>query len=177
MTSKKLKKSCGSDIESKDVPLKHKLLLLFWSLSPAFLRWAESHETTGGLTPQRLRLSEILFDNGPTKMSDLRDALGVTATNITALVDALEADGLVERTPHPTDRRATLIQLTQKARNTISFGCTQFKDKVSELFADFTTAEQEQFFKLLMKMRTGLIDRDVIEKPDLHEAAPAMRAQ
>jgi hypothetical protein len=67
--------------------------------------------------------------------------------------------------------RATLVQLTQKALKTVSFGCTQFKHKVSELFADFTVAEQEQFFKLLMKMRTGLIDREVIEKPDLHETS------
>jgi len=174
MTSKMRKKTCGSDIESKDVPLKHKLLLLFWSLGPAFLRWAESHETSGGLTPQRLRLTEILFDHGPTKMSDLRDSLGVTATNITALVDALEADGLVERLPHPSDRRATLIQLTQKAHKTISFGCTQFKDKVAELFADFSHAEQEQLFKLLIKMRNGLIDREVLEKADLQDRPTAL---
>lgn len=168
MTGKKLKKSCGSDIESKDVPVKHKLLLLFWTLGPAFLRWAESHETSGGLTPQRMRLTEILFDNGPTKMSDLRDSLGVTATNITALVDALETDGLVERLPHPTDRRATLIQLTPKAHKTISFGCTQFKDKVAELFSDFSPVEQERLFGLLLKMRNGLIDRRILEKADLH---------
>lgn len=163
-------------MEAKSVPLKHKLLLLFWSLGPAFMRWADSHQLADGLTPQRMRLSEILFDNGPTKMCDLRDELGVTATNITALVDALEKDGIVERSTHPTDRRITLIKLTAKAYKTISFGCTEFKDKVSELFSDFSASEQEQLFKLLKKMRDGLVKRDVLEKSDLQEQAEEARA-
>ena len=138
----KQRKTCGTDPDCKDVPTRHKLLHLFFTLGPAFTRWAERHETAGGLTPQRQRLSELLYDNGPSRMCDLRDALGVTATNVTALVDALEQEGIVERVPHPTDRRATLIRLTPKALKTISFGCTEFKDKVGELFDGFTAAEQ-----------------------------------
>jgi len=164
MAGKKLKKSCGSDIEGAGIPPRHKLLHHFWTLGPAFTRWAESHMKQEGLTPQRMRLSELLFDNGPTKMCDLRDELGVTATNITALVDALEKDGMVERIPHPTDRRATLVQLTPKAHKTISFGCTDFKDKVSGLFSEFSLSEQEQLCKLLMKMRAALIKREVLEE-------------
>jgi DNA-binding MarR family transcriptional regulator len=176
MVGKKLKKTCGSDFEGKDVPLRHKLLHAFWQIGPAFTRWAESHMQTEGLTPQRMRLSELLYDNGPTKMCDLRDELGVTATNITALVDALESDGMVERVPHPTDRRATLIQLTPKAHKTISFGCTEFKDKVAELFSDLSQSEQEQLFRLLIKMRDALVKREVLEESSLkakNEERPA----
>ena len=36
----------------------------------------------------------------------------MTARNVTGLIDALEHDGLVERLPHPSDRRATLVRLT-----------------------------------------------------------------
>lgn len=170
--TKKPKKGCGTDIESKDVPMRHKLMLLFWSLGPAFTRWAESqHVDVPGITPQRLRLSEILYDFGPSKMGDLSDALGVTATNVTALVDALEAEGLVERVAHPTDRRATLIQLTAKAHKTIAFGCTQYKDRVSELFTDLTGPEQEQLFRLLKKMRDGLVAREVLEAPAREKGA------
>lgn len=177
MTGKKLKKSCGYDLDSKEVPLKHKLLHLLFTLGPAFSRFAEKQMSEGSLTPQRLRLAELLFDNGPTKMCDLRDELGVTATNITALVDALEKDGMVERVAHPTDRRATLIQLTPKAHKTVTFGCTAFKDKVSELFSGFSQAEQEQLFKLLMKMRAGLIERDVMEASPLQGCQPGKGAE
>ncbi len=34
--------------------------------------------------------------------------------NVTVLLDALEATGFAARHPHPSDRRATLIQLTEK---------------------------------------------------------------
>ncbi len=55
-----------------------------------------------GQTPQRLRLMAFLFKNGPVKMGDLRNELGVTATGITALVDPLEKEGMVTRKPHKT---------------------------------------------------------------------------
>jgi hypothetical protein len=41
-----------------------------------------------------------------------RRRAGATARNLTGLVDALKRDGLVERLPHPHDRRATLVRLT-----------------------------------------------------------------
>ena len=47
-------------------------------------------------------------------MSDLGDELGVTARYVTSLVDGLEKEGLVRRVPHPTDRRATIIESTPK---------------------------------------------------------------
>lgn len=167
MVKKNTKKSCSYDLDSKSVPLKFKLLQLFWTIGPAFTRWSEAQMPDIGITPQRLRLAELLFENGPTKMCDLRDELGVTATNVTALVDALEKDGMVERIAHPTDRRVTLIQLTAKADEKISFGCTEYKERASGLFSDFTAAEQEQFFKLLMKVRAALVKREVLEESAL----------
>jgi DNA-binding MarR family transcriptional regulator len=60
----------------------------------------------------RLRLLYELHCNGPRKMADLAQELGVTPRNVTALVDGLEAEDLVRRVPHPTDRRVTMIEIT-----------------------------------------------------------------
>jgi DNA-binding MarR family transcriptional regulator len=60
----------------------------------------------------RLRLLYELHCNGPRKMADLADVLGVTPRNVTALVDGLEAEDLVRRVAHPTDRRVTMIEIT-----------------------------------------------------------------
>ena len=38
-------------------------------------------------------------------------------TSVTNIVDRLEADGLVKRTPHPTDRRTTLAEITDLGRD------------------------------------------------------------
>ena len=48
-------------------------------------------------------------------MRALSEALGVSPRTVTGLIDALEADGWVTRSPHPTDRRATVIALTPAA--------------------------------------------------------------
>jgi DNA-binding MarR family transcriptional regulator len=65
-----------------------------------------------GLTKARAHLVHLLGAGGPSTQRDLAEALGVTPRNVTGLVDALVAGGLVERAPHPTDRRATLVTLT-----------------------------------------------------------------
>ena len=59
-------------------------------------------------------------------MVEVKREIGVTATNIAALVDALERDGLVTRKPPPKDRRVTLIELTQKAISEMSKACVSF---------------------------------------------------
>lgn len=53
---------------------------------------------------------------GPMSMRELADALGIDPPNATALVDDLEAQGLVRRRPHPGDRRAKLVEATRKGK-------------------------------------------------------------
>jgi DNA-binding MarR family transcriptional regulator len=65
-----------------------------------------------GLTVSRATLLWTLRRTGPCPQRDLAAALGVTARTVTGLVDGLAAAGLVTREPHPSDRRATLVTLT-----------------------------------------------------------------
>ena len=131
---------------------RHRLVEMLWSFAPAFQRWSEALMTDKRLTSQRLRILGSLHERGPRMMCDLKEELGVTATNITALVDALEDNGLVVRRAHPTDRRATLIELSSKARNELNLGCTAYKERVSELFADLTDAECRDLTRILEKL-------------------------
>ena len=67
-----------------------------------------------GLTESRTRLLWELLQRGPSTQRELADALRVSPRNITGLVDALVDTGFVSRGPHPTDRRATLVQFTRR---------------------------------------------------------------
>lgn len=154
--------SCMRD-DGAPVPATHRLIELFWKISPAFTRWTESHMNDPRFTPQRVRVLIHLKERGSVKMSDLRDALGVTATNVTALVDALEKDLLVERSDHPTDRRATMVNITEYARNLMHEHCGEFKERVSQLFKDFSPEQAEQLVTLLTHVRGALIERGVLE--------------
>ena len=49
-------------------------------------------------------------------MGELADAIGVDPPNATVIVDDLESLGLVRRRPHPTDRRAKLVEATRKGK-------------------------------------------------------------
>jgi len=148
---------------AEDAPARHHLVHLFWQLGPAFTRWAESHMHTKGLTPQRIRLMLPLKENGPMKMSALRDELGVTATSITALVDALEKDGMVKRLAHKTDRRTTMIKLTPKAEATLENNCSKFKDDVSKIFSDLSPKQQKDLQALLEQVRGTFIKKKVLK--------------
>ena len=119
-----------------------------------------------GFTPKPLYLMGILYEYGPMMMSGLRDGLGGgTATNVTALVDALEAEGMVQRRHHLTDRRATIVELTAKAENEFcSEKCSAFKDRISRIFDVFSEKEQEQFLDFFLRMRTVMIEHKILDE-------------
>ena len=67
-----------------------------------------------GLTQPRTHVLWTIHHGGPATQAHLAEAIGVTPRNVTALVDALEATGFARREPHPTDRRAVHVHLTER---------------------------------------------------------------
>lgn len=173
MTNKKPSSLCPT--QGEVIPVKHQLTKLFWIISPAFMRWAEFHMHEKGLTPQRVRLMIPLIENGPMMMSELRDELGVSASNITALVDALEKDKMVTRKSHSSDRRATMIAITPKAEKLMKENCSIFRDRVAELFSGMSRKEEEQLLALLLDVRQALIDRNMLEACELFHSPAEKR--
>ncbi|GDY32392.1 MarR family winged helix-turn-helix transcriptional regulator [Gandjariella thermophila] len=53
---------------------------------------------------------------GSLPMRVMGERLQLHPTSVTNIVDRLEADGLVRRLPHPTDRRTTLVEITDAGR-------------------------------------------------------------
>jgi DNA-binding MarR family transcriptional regulator len=71
-----------------------------------------------GLSFGRIRALRRI-GRAPMTMGELASALGVDAPNVTQVVDELEALGLVERQPHPTDRRAKLVATTPRGAKAV----------------------------------------------------------
>jgi DNA-binding MarR family transcriptional regulator len=85
-----------------------------------------------------------LYHQGPMTQRELSEALKCTPRNVTGLLDALQADGLTSRGPHPTDRRATLVSLTEQGTTTVAALQTEHQAGADFLFgavpaADLTT--------------------------------------
>ena len=68
-----------------------------------------------GVPAADLDALEHLERGGPLSQRDLAERLLLTSGAVTFLVDRLEQAGLVQRQPHPTDRRATLVALAPGA--------------------------------------------------------------
>jgi DNA-binding MarR family transcriptional regulator len=69
-----------------------------------------------GLTAARAEVIFVLQQNGSMVQRQLAQALRCSPRQVTALVDGLQDTGFVRRGPHPTDRRATLVGLTDQGR-------------------------------------------------------------
>jgi DNA-binding MarR family transcriptional regulator len=96
-------------------------------------------------------------------MSDLRDRLGVWARNITVLVDGLERDGFVRRVPHPTDRRATLIELSHEGRDVYRAVYAGHADRAQGLFASLTPTDQRHLQRILARLADALVRTSLAE--------------
>jgi DNA-binding MarR family transcriptional regulator len=134
------------------------------SFERAYARWVEAPLQNTGLTHARVRLLGLLDRGGPQIMSALSDDLLVSPRNVTVLVDALEASGLVQRKTHPTDRRAILIELTPQGVETCAVMYAQHIGAVAGLFSDLSDSDQRELLRLLNILGTGLERRGVIDE-------------
>lgn len=128
----------------------------FAAFGPAYMKWVRSRMQESGVSYARMRLLGALHCGGPKIMSGISDELGVTRRNVTALVDGLEEEGLVRRLPHPTDRRATIIELTDEGGTTMDTLYDEHRRAVAELFAGLTEEDRGELVRLLGTLREGL---------------------
>ena len=76
---------------------------------------------------------------GALPITKASDRLQVHVTSVTHAIRRLEADGLVQRMPHPTDGRTTLVQITELGRSTVEDATVTLNERV---FADVGMSAQ-----------------------------------
>jgi MarR family transcriptional regulator, organic hydroperoxide resistance regulator len=81
---------------------------LFFSARPRFFQLAQEFD----LAPMQLRALKELQPDGEVPMSTLASVLFCDASNVTGIVDRLEARGLIERRPSAADRRVKMLRVT-----------------------------------------------------------------
>ena len=85
-------------------------------------------------------------------LSQLAERLACVRSNITQLVDRLEADGLVTRAADPHDRRSRLAVMTAAGRAACETG-TQIQQQAEQmLLGDLSPAERRQLAVLMAKL-------------------------
>ena len=92
------------------------------------------------------------------KMNELSRMMMVTGGNITAIVDQLEREGLVERLDHAEDRRAFRIRLTRAGERSFAEMARAHEEWVVELLAGLSRREQDDLLKLLAKVKQHTVE-------------------
>ena len=155
-------------IPQRDASAAEALAEHFAVFGPAFVKWLHAGSRDSGITFPRLRLLHVLHTDGPQIMSSLGDRLGVTARNVTALVDGLEDDGLAQRTAHPKDRRATVVQLTPRGQRAAADHFTAHRVRAAGLFERLSPADQRELLRLVQTLIGVLREAGADEGCALH---------
>jgi len=106
-----------------------------------------------GLSLAKLAALHRLTEAGDSlPLGQLAERLSCVKSNVTQLVDRLEADGLVNRTGDPNDRRSRLAVLTDAGRTAYARGSDVKMQVERELFGVLTKEESDTLHLLLGKL-------------------------
>jgi DNA-binding MarR family transcriptional regulator len=156
--------SAGSVEVAEVIEIPHRELVeLAARFTHGFRRWLDA-SGPDGLTYPSLRVLESLHCEGPAKMKALADGLGLSARNMTTVADSLENDGLIRRVAHPTDRRATLLELTPTGQAAADESLAPRLEEISRLFEELSPTARNNLrlalATLVAKMETGCAGSD-----------------
>jgi DNA-binding MarR family transcriptional regulator len=110
-------------------------------------------ERFGSTLPRFDLMAQLERHRDGLKMNELSRLLMVTGGNITAIVDQLETEGLVERLDHAEDRRAFRIRLTRAGERSFGEMAAAHEGWVVELLAGLSRREQDELLRLLAKVK------------------------
>jgi DNA-binding MarR family transcriptional regulator len=85
-------------------------------------------------------------------MNELGTLLAVTPRSVTKLVDSLEGEGLVARKPHPSDRRVTLVSLTDRGSLVGKESAMADDAAAAWLYQQLSPTDRQHMARLLRKL-------------------------
>jgi DNA-binding MarR family transcriptional regulator len=130
------------------------------SLADAFLSVSRklretSQETLApwDINPSQFRALRVLNHHGAIRLSDLSGRLHIAPRSATEVVDALESRGLVERRPDPSDRRATLAELTEHGTTVLTGIRAARGTEAERVFDRLSPADRDHLARILRQLQ------------------------
>jgi len=109
-----------------------------------------------GIEPRAYAVLKALSEDDGRSQRELSSQLGIHRNVMVTVVDALERDGLVKRMPHPADRRAFAVTLTDKARELLPELDAQGSAQEDEITASLTESERDAVLAHLQRMSSAV---------------------
>lgn len=118
-----------------------------------FARLDEALKAVGLSAAKYKVLSQIAKANEPVPLRLLAEGQQCVASNVTTLVDRLEADGLVRRVDDPADRRSKRATLTELGAEKVAAGDAAVAEVESAFAASLGPTERLALEKVLSSLR------------------------
>lgn len=114
----------------------------------------EALDSVGLSGPKYLTLEQLVRAGEPVSLSALADCRKCVRSNMTQLVDRLEAEGLVERVADPDDRRAVRARVTKLGERRFAAGTKAIRDVQNELASRVSDGDRDHFLRVLSAFRS-----------------------
>lgn len=107
-----------------------------------------------GLSTPKYSVLNALVETGEAlSLSDLAARLSCVRSNMTQLVDRLEAEGLVKRVSDPHDRRAVKAAITDEGRTRYEAGAVEVEQLHKDFAASVNESDRAALVRLLSAMK------------------------
>jgi DNA-binding MarR family transcriptional regulator len=107
----------------------------------------------------------LLRDHGPMAPSEIGDRLIVTRATVTGLVDSLERRGLVRRTPHPSDRRSLIVEITPEGLKVLAQIRATVHRQEKAWMSVLSDADLRKLINLLHRVQRGVVEAADAQNP------------
>ena len=88
-------------------------------------------------------------------LNEISDLIHTSNATVTSMVAALERDGLLRRSAHPSDGRSSVVRLTAKGRKCIQAAVPLHHRNIEDAMSELTLDERAQLAALLLKLAAG----------------------
>ena len=126
---------------------------LLRTLHEVELRIEAALEPIGLSLPKLGVLSKLVDADEPLPLGTLAERCACVRSNMTQLIDRLEAEKLVSRADDPRDRRSVRAELTAQGRARHAAGVRALEKAEQDLFSRFSGRKREELIGLLRSLR------------------------
>ena len=112
----------------------------------------DCHQSVGHLSDSQFGTLDMLLHLGPLHQNAIGQKLLISKSNVVAIIDKLEEQGLVRRERSREDRRRILIHLTEEGRKLVLDLFPGHAAAITEELSCLSPAEQQELGRLCRKL-------------------------
>ncbi|MGW8443508.1 MarR family winged helix-turn-helix transcriptional regulator [Paenibacillus sp. S33] len=133
-------------------------MLFFMRVSSSVFKVSFEGFEKFGISHGKFSILILLYRNIHTGLlaTELAEKVGVSKPTVTGLLDRLERDGLIIRSVHPSDRRMSIVKLTDQGTEMMERLLPMHFTSTSTLMSHLSTDEKELLLTLLQKIESGI---------------------